>query len=157
MPLRTTGPITPLLIGGLAVAGVGDHTVGRDDAHAPPLFGQEEPAIGQRCDRVDFQADLADIEQPVVDLTPAPAVSSFVFYEGDAFPAWRGQMLVGSLRAADLFRVRIDGDRFVEKETLIEDLARVRDVEVGVDGLVYLLLEHAAGWTIARLVPAVAG
>ena len=101
--------------------------------------------------------DLADIEQPVVDLTPAPAVSSFVFYEGDAFPAWRGQMLVGSLRAADLFRVRIDGDRFVEKETLIEDLARVRDIEVGVDGLVYLLLEHAAGWTIARLVPAVAG
>ena len=80
-----------------------------------------------------------------------------MFYEGDAFPAWRGQMLVGSLRAADLFRVRIDGDRFVEKETLIEDLARVRDIEVGVDGLVYLLLEHASGWTIARLVPAVAG
>ena len=101
--------------------------------------------------------DLEDIEQPVVDLTPSPAVSSFVFYEGDAFPAWRGHMLVGSLRAADLFRVEVDGDRFVEKETLIEDLARVRDIEMGVDGLVYLLLEHATGWTIVRLAPAAAG
>ena len=97
--------------------------------------------------------DLADIEQPVVDLTPAPAVSSFVFYEGDAFPSWRNHMLVGSLRATDLFRVEVDGDRFVEQETLIEDLARIRDVEVGVDGLVYLLLEHASGWGIVRLVP----
>ena len=97
--------------------------------------------------------DLEDLEQPVVDLTPSPAVSSFVFYEGDAFPAWRGHMLVGSLRAADLFRVQVDGDRFVEKETLVEDLARVRDIEVGVDGLVYLVLEHATGWTIVRLAP----
>ena len=97
--------------------------------------------------------DLADIEQPVVDLTPAPAVSSFVFYDGDAFPSWRNHMLVGSLRATDLFRVEVDGDRLVEQETLIEDLARIRDVEVGVDGLVYLLLEHASGWSIVRLVP----
>ncbi len=101
--------------------------------------------------------DLADIEQPVVDLTPAPAVSSFVFYDGDAFPAWRNHMLVGSLRATDLFRVEVDGDRFVEQETLIEDLARIRDVEVGVDGLVYLLLEHGTGWDIVRLVPAAGG
>ena len=101
--------------------------------------------------------DPEDIEQPVVDLTPSPAVSSFVFYEGDAFPAWRGHMLVASLRAADLFRVEVDGDRLVRQETLIEDLARIRDIEVGVDGLVYLVLEHATGWRIVRLVPVAAG
>ena len=32
-----------------------------------------------------------------------------------------------------------------------------RDIEAGVDGLVYLLLEHATGWRIARLVPASTG
>ena len=97
--------------------------------------------------------DLEDIEQPVVDLTPSPAVSSFVFYDGDAFPAWRNHLLVGSLRATDLYRVEVDGDRLVRKETLIADLARIRDVEVGPDGLVYLLLEHASGGLIVRLVP----
>ena len=81
-----------------------------------------------------------------------------MFYDGDAFPAWRNHMLVGSLRAADLFRVEIDdGDRFVRQETLIEDLARIRDIEVGVDGLVYLLLERATGWRIVQLVPASGG
>ena len=39
------------------------------------------------------------------------------------------------------------------KETLIKDLARIRDVEVGYDGLVYLLLENKAGSKIDRLVP----
>ena len=97
--------------------------------------------------------DIADIEQPVIDLTPSPAVSSFAFYEGDAFPAWRNQMLVGTLRATELYRVAFDGDRLVIQETLIEDLARIRDVEVGADGLVYLLLEHASGGRIVRLVP----
>ena len=101
--------------------------------------------------------DLEDIEQPVVDLTPSPAVSSFVFYDGDAFPAWHDHMLVGSLRATELYRVEVDGDRLVQQETLITDLARIRDVEVGVDGLVYLLLEHASGGRIVRLAPPSAG
>jgi len=33
-------------------------------------------------------------------------------------------------------------------------VARVRDIEVGYDGLVYLLLENEAGSMIVRLVPA---
>ena len=45
----------------------------------------------------------------------------------------------------------------VHRETLITDLARIRDVEVGADGLVYLLLEHASGGRIVRLAPAAAG
>ena len=98
-----------------------------------------------------------DIEQPVVDLTPAPAVSSFVFYEGDAFPAWRNQMLVGTLKATALYRMAFDGDRLVHRETLIDGLARTRDIEVGADGLVYLLLEHVSGGRIVRLVPTAQG
>ncbi len=34
------------------------------------------------------------------------------------------------------------------------DIGRVRDLAVGEDGLVYLLLEHAKGSRIVRLVPA---
>ena len=94
-----------------------------------------------------------DIEQPVVDLTPAPAVSSFIIYDGDAFPEWQGDFLVGSLKATDLYRVVIEEDRHVHTETLITDLARIRDIEMGPDGLVYLLLENGAGSQIVRVVP----
>ena len=81
-------------------------------------------------------------------------MSSFVFYDGDAFPEWRDNLLVATLKAADLYRVELKDNKFVKKETLIEDLARIRDVEVGDDGVVYLLLEHASGGQIIRVVPA---
>ena len=98
--------------------------------------------------------DMKDIVQPVVDLTPAPAVSSFVIYEGAAFRKWRGNLLVGTLKATELYRMEIKGDRLVHRETLLSGLGRIRDIEVGGDGNVYLLLEHESGSRIVRLVPA---
>jgi glucose/arabinose dehydrogenase len=43
--------------------------------------------------------DLAAIEQPVVDMTRSPAVSSFILYRGDAFPEWHHNVIVGTLKA----------------------------------------------------------
>jgi glucose/arabinose dehydrogenase len=101
---------------------------------------------------IDF--DLKDIEQPVFDLTPSPAVSSFVFYEGNAFPKWRRNMLVGTLKATELYRMVVERDRVVHSETLLKGLGRIRDIATGRDGMVYLLIEHASGGQILRLVPA---
>lgn len=95
-----------------------------------------------------------DIEAPVLDLTPSPAVSSFAFYGGDDFPAWRGHMIVGTLRASDLYRMVIEDGRVIHTEMLIKDLARIRDVAVGPAGQLYVLLEHDSGSRIVRLVPA---
>jgi glucose/arabinose dehydrogenase len=105
-------------------------------------------------EQLGIEPDLDHIEQPVVDLTPAPAVSSFVIYDGDAFPAWRGQLIVGTLKTAELYRIVLDGDTWVHTEILLRDLARIRDVETAPDGSIYLLLEHASGGRIVRLVPA---
>jgi glucose/arabinose dehydrogenase len=110
----------------------------------PVDYGQE----------LGIEFDLKDIEQPIVDLTPSPAVSSFAFYEGSAFRKWRGNMLVGTLKATELYRMVIERDRVVHVETLLEGLGRIRDVEVGPDGAIYLLLEHHSGGRILKLVPA---
>ena len=100
---------------------------------------------------VEFE--LSDIEQPVVDLTPSPAVSSFIISDSDQFPEWRGDYLVGSLKARSLFRVEIEDNEFVSRETLFEGIGRVRDIEQGFNGDIYLLFEHNAGGKIVRLVP----
>lgn len=97
--------------------------------------------------------ELSDIEQPVVDLTPSPAISSFVIVTSDRFPGWLGDFLVGSLKARSLFRVEIEGNRFVHRETLFEGIGRIRDIKQGAEGTVYLLLEHGSGGQIVRLVP----
>ena len=113
-----------------------------------------QPVDGTRFGIGRIDVDPATIVQPVVDLTPSVAISSFVFYSGSSFPEWRGQMLAGSLKGSDLYRFRLEDGRLVQRETLIEDLARFRDVEVGADGTVYLLLEHEAGSQILKMVPA---
>jgi len=51
---------------------------------------------------IEFNA--ADLVDPKVDLTPAPAISSFIIYDGDAFPAWRGDFIVGTLKGQSLLR-----------------------------------------------------
>ena len=100
-----------------------------------------------------IEFDLEDIEQPIVDLTPSPAVSSFIIYAGDAFPGWQASFLVGSLKATELYRFVIEDDRLVHTELLIKDLARIRDIETGPDGNIYLLLEHGSGSQIVRMIP----
>ncbi len=96
---------------------------------------------------------LEDIDQPVVDLTPGVAVSSFVVYDGEAFPGWRGHLLVGSLKGSDVERYVMEDGRLVAREKVVEDLARVRDIEVAPDGTILLLLEHASGGQIVRMTP----
>ena len=41
-----------------------------------------------------------------------------------------------------------------ERETVIGDLARIRDIEVGPGGKIFILLEHEAGSLIVRMDPA---
>ena len=98
--------------------------------------------------------DPADLVAPVVDFTPSVAVSSFVFYEGDAFPEWRGHMLVGSLKGSDIYRFAMQDGQVAERETVLEDLARIRDIEVGPKSRIFVLLEHEGGSLIVRMDPA---
>ncbi|GIL07309.1 MAG: hypothetical protein BroJett031_38290 [Betaproteobacteria bacterium] len=96
----------------------------------------------------------AGMAQPVKYWTPSPAISGLAFYEGDKFPRWRGDALIGALRGQALIRVRLDGERFVEDEfMLVGAVARVRDVRIGPDGFVYLLTDTPNG-AILRLEPA---
>ena len=98
--------------------------------------------------------ELSDIEQPVVDLTPSPAVSSFIITTSEQFPEWKGDFLVGSLKARSLFRFEIENNRLVHRETLFEGIGRIRDIEQGYNGDIFLLIEHASGGRIVRLAPA---
>jgi aldose sugar dehydrogenase len=89
-----------------------------------------------------------------VDLTPSPAIASFVVYDGAAFPKWQGDLIVGSLKATELYRMDVENGTVVRKELLLRDAGRIRDVATGVDGNLYLLIEHDMGSKVLRLVPA---
>ncbi|HYC33598.1 MAG TPA: PQQ-dependent sugar dehydrogenase [Gemmatimonadales bacterium] len=94
------------------------------------------------------------IQPPVLVWVPSIAPSGFALYLGDRFPEWNGDFLVGALAERSLRRVRVRGGEVVLQETLLRELkARIRDVRVGADGLVYLLTDDVNG-SVLRLRPA---
>ena len=121
-----------------------------------PYFSDGMEYAGQFVERHKLKGlefDHTESEKTLVDFTPSPAISSFAFYHGKPFSAWSGNVLMGSLKGSSLYRLVFDGRTLTHRETVIHDLARIRDVEVGFDGLVYLLLETETGSLIVRLVP----
>lgn len=92
------------------------------------------------------------MEPPVHHWTPSIATSGMTFYDGDRFPGWRGDLLVGGLAGQVLTRLRLDGTRVVSEERVLENAGRIRDVRTGPDGYVYLLLD-AQRAALLRLEP----
>jgi glucose/arabinose dehydrogenase len=113
-------------------------------------YNAEYISIGKELG-LDFE--FSETIPPVVDFTPAPSLSNFTFHNGDQFPHWQNDLLVGSLRAQVLFRIRIEEGKLIEKERLLTRLGRIRDVEMGYDGFVYLLIEHNQAGSLVRIVP----
>jgi aldose sugar dehydrogenase len=97
--------------------------------------------------------EMDGVEPPVLEWTPSIAPSGMAFYDGDRFPGWRGHAFVGALAGQHLRRVEREDDRTVAQESLLEGIGRIRDVRVGPDGYLYLLLD-AARAPMLRLEPA---
>jgi len=93
-------------------------------------------------------------EQPVYYWDPVIAPSGAEWYTGDAFPAWRGSLFVGSLRERRLVRLVVEGDRVTgEEHLLMERGKRIRDVRQGPDGAIYVVTDEDDG-EVWRIVPA---
>ena len=93
------------------------------------------------------------LEQPVYYWDPVIGPSGMIFYQGDLFPAWKDSLFVGALRDKQLVRLTLDGDRVVGEDRLLTDLnARIREVEQGPDGAIYVATDSAEG-KILKLVP----
>ena len=91
-------------------------------------------------------------EAPKVWWTPVISPGDMIIYSGAMFPAWRGDALIGGLSGQALVHVDIDGDNAREAERW--DMGhRIREVEQGRDGAVYLL-EDGDGGRLLRLTPA---
>jgi glucose/arabinose dehydrogenase len=88
----------------------------------------------------------AGMEQPVYYWDPVIAPSGMTFYTGDAIPGWKGSILIGSLTPGALVRVELREGGVVKEERYLGDLReRIRDVQQGPDGFVYVVTDNPNG------------
>ena len=77
-------------------------------------------------------------EPPKAYWTPSISPGGLLIYSGDKFPAWKGDALIPALSGEALIRVDIEGDKATKADQWDMD-ARIRAVDQGPDGSVYLL------------------
>ncbi|MBA3445289.1 MAG: PQQ-dependent sugar dehydrogenase [Gemmatimonadales bacterium] len=94
------------------------------------------------------------LEQPVYYWDPVIAPSGMVFYTGDAFPDWKGSVLIGSMQPGRLVRLTLQDGKVAREERYLGGLGkRIRDVQQGLKGELYLLTDEDEG-QVLRVTPA---
>ncbi len=119
-------------------------------------FGWPEITYGINYNGTIISEDRAreGMEQPIWYWNPSIAPSGMAFYDGEAFPNWRGDLFVSALAGMTVQRLEMDGDRVISVEPLLGELEqRFRDVRSGPDGALYVLVDDLDG-AVLRLVPA---
>ncbi|QMW24355.1 PQQ-dependent sugar dehydrogenase [Sandaracinobacteroides saxicola] len=115
-----------------------------------PLVTHSKEYWGPEISKERSRPGMAD---PALVWQRAIAPSGLAVYRGQAFKGWDGNILAGGLLSQDVRRIVVNGQGVVTGQTRIGINARVRDVRVGPDGLIYVLTDEAAG-RIIRLSPA---
>jgi glucose/arabinose dehydrogenase len=86
-----------------------------------------------------------DLTKPVIYWTPIIAPGNLTFYNGTAFPQWRGSALMSGIATQTLNRITFDGKGGATPAERWSVGHRIRDVEVGPDGVVWLLEDNNPG------------
>lgn len=131
---------------------------GGDEINLPESganFGWPETTYGREYWGPEIGPDaLPGTVAPIHHWTPSIAPSGMAFHTGTAFPDWQGDLFVGALAQVHLAHLELDGHHVVEEERLLTDRARrIRAIEQGPEGRLYLLTDHPSG-EILRLTQA---
>jgi glucose/arabinose dehydrogenase len=91
-------------------------------------------------------------EQPLFYWDPSIAPSGLASYQGDMFPEWKGDLILGSLKFALVSRLdRDDSGKILGEERMFEgEFGRIRDINIAPDGSIWLLTDESDG-QIVRL------
>ncbi|AJR24989.1 MULTISPECIES: PQQ-dependent sugar dehydrogenase [Sphingobium] len=95
-------------------------------------------------------------EAPKVWWNPVISPAGLVYYSGDLFPQWKDSLFIGGLSSEALVRVKLEGEK-ASKADQWDMGARIREVEQGPDGALWLLEDGGQGsqGRLLKLTPAV--
>jgi glucose/arabinose dehydrogenase len=120
-------------------------------------YGYPEVSNGDHYDGrvIPDHPTRPEFRAPLVTWNPVISPAGLMVYSGDLFPQWRGSIFIGGLSSQALVRVAVDGNSAREAERFNMGV-RIREVEQGPDGSVWLLEDerNGAGGRLLKLTPA---
>jgi glucose/arabinose dehydrogenase len=114
-----------------------------------PVVSWGDHYIGTRIPDPPTHPEFKDA---VIHWTPVISPSGMIFYQGDMFPHWKNNALIGGLTTGELVCLVFDGTA-VKEEDRLPLPERVRDVDTGPDGAIYVLTDQDNGklWRISPM------
>lgn len=97
---------------------------------------------------ITSKAGMAD---PLHFWVPSIAPCGMSFVTGELYEAWKGNLLIGSLKFRYVARLELDEDKVIHEERLVENIGRVRAITQGPDGYLYISTEGPG--MVVRLIP----
>lgn len=91
-----------------------------------------------------------EFKTPVVVWQEVISPAGFIIYSGSQFPDWRGDGFIGGLSSESLVRVEFDGEKAREAQRFSMG-ARIREVEQGPDGAIWVLQDGKSGGQLLKL------
>ena len=141
------------VLGGLVTVEHGDK--GGDEVNHPeagknygwPVISYGVSYAGEKIGR---GTDAEGYEQPLFYWDPSIAPSGLASYQGDMFPEWKGDLILGSLKFALVSRLDRDGSgKILDEERMFEgEFGRIRDINVAPDASIWLLTDERDGQII---------
>lgn len=86
-----------------------------------------------------------DLAKPVIYWVPVIAPGNLMFYSGAMFPEWKGSALLGGMQTSTLNRITFDGKGGATPAERWSVGFRVRDVEQGPDGALWMIEDETNG------------
>ncbi|MCM4154420.1 PQQ-dependent sugar dehydrogenase [Gramella sp. AN32] len=106
-------------------------------------YGWPVVTYGKNYDGTTITEDRVEpgMENPIFYWLPSIAPSGFEYVTSEKFPELKGHLLVGSLKFQYLESLTLESKVITKREKLIEKVGRVRDVQQGPDGEIYIAVE----------------
>ncbi len=101
--------------------------------------------------RFTDRTEAPEFESPIHYWVPSIAPSGMTFVDGDVYPGWEGDLLLGSLKFEYLHFCEMDKGKVTGEQRLMEGIGRVRDVKQAPDGYIYVTVENPG--RVYRIVP----
>src|ERR1700733_4009349 len=86
-----------------------------------------------------------DLTKPVIYWNPVIAPGNLMFYHGTMFPEWKGSALISGMQTRALNRITLDGKGGATPAELWGVGPRIRDVESGLDGALWMIEDYKTG------------
>lgn len=106
-------------------------------------YGWSEVTYGENYGggAISDETNREGVEDPLHYWIPSIAPSGMLYVTSDKYPHLKGNLLVGSLKFMYLEHVITDGTNVKDREKLLEEIGRVRDVRQAPDGTIYIAVE----------------